>query len=143
MTGSEAAKRFRTLRTIFGRHFKKVRCSQPRSGARSNWCIYQPSWPLYEELLFLADVIKPRNTKSNISVKSVSILKSRDNNRNRQQRNASIECNKSCSQPGSSSSSTHTSCSASSSHSSISQLHSSPTCSTQLRQNDTFDDIDI
>ncbi|KYN18341.1 hypothetical protein ALC57_09337 [Trachymyrmex cornetzi] len=138
MTGSEAAKRFRTLRTIFGRHFKKVRLSQPRSGAGSNWPVYQPSWPLYEELLFLADVIKPRTTKSNISVKSVSILKSRGNNHNRQQRNAAIGFNKSWSQPGSSSSSAHTSSSA---RSSISQLHSSPTCSTQLQQNDTFNDM--
>ncbi|KYN15769.1 PREDICTED: uncharacterized protein LOC108764710 [Trachymyrmex cornetzi] len=70
MTGTDAAKRFRTLQTTFGRYYKKVRESQPRSDAGSNWPIYQPDWPLYEELLFLIDVIKPRLIQSQIHLLS-------------------------------------------------------------------------
>ncbi|KYN17329.1 hypothetical protein ALC57_10384 [Trachymyrmex cornetzi] len=60
LSGLDAQKKFSNLRSTFGRLYKKVVQSQPKSGSAGNHPVYIPSWPLYNELLFLKDAIKPR-----------------------------------------------------------------------------------
>ncbi|TGZ50921.1 Uncharacterized protein DBV15_12025 [Temnothorax longispinosus] len=64
-TGSEAEHRFIQLRQRFGRERKKVVQSQPRSGAGTSQPTYSSKWILYNDLMFLADVIKHRKTTTN------------------------------------------------------------------------------
>jgi len=59
-TDIEAEHRFWQLRQRFGRERKKVIQSQGRSGAGITHLTYTPQWNLYNELIFLADVIKHR-----------------------------------------------------------------------------------
>lgn len=58
--GAEVEHRFFQLRQRFGRERRKVIQSAPRSGAGASQATYTPQWSLYNELMFLADVIKPR-----------------------------------------------------------------------------------
>jgi len=60
ISGSEAEKKFKRLRTVFARHNKMVRDSRPPSGSGADTKIYVPTWPLYKEMTFLTEVIKPR-----------------------------------------------------------------------------------
>ncbi|XP_024877803.1 uncharacterized protein LOC112458412 [Temnothorax curvispinosus] len=64
-TGPEAEHRFFQLRQRFGRERKKVIQSQPRSGAGTSQPTYSSKWILYNDLMFLADVIKHRKTTTN------------------------------------------------------------------------------
>ncbi|XP_077282322.1 uncharacterized protein LOC143908512 [Temnothorax americanus] len=48
---------------------RKVTASQPRSGAGNDEPSYKPTWPLFSDMSFLKDVIKPRKTQSNVSRK--------------------------------------------------------------------------
>lgn len=57
--GAEAEHRFLQLRQRIGKERKKVIQSQCRSGAGANQT-YTPKWDLYNELMFLADIIKHR-----------------------------------------------------------------------------------
>lgn len=58
--GPEAEHRFFQLRQRFGRERRKVIQSQPRSGAGTSQPTYISKWNLYNDLMFLADVIKHR-----------------------------------------------------------------------------------
>ncbi|XP_071580686.1 uncharacterized protein [Temnothorax nylanderi] len=64
-TGAEAEHKFFQLRQRFGRERRKVIQSEPRSGAGASQPTYTPQWNLYNELMFLTDVIKHRKTTSN------------------------------------------------------------------------------
>lgn len=62
--GTEAEHRFWQLRQRFGRERKKVIQFQGRSGAGATHQTYTPQWNLYNELMFLVDVIKHRKQVS-------------------------------------------------------------------------------
>ncbi|XP_077272138.1 uncharacterized protein LOC143902829 [Temnothorax americanus] len=64
LSGEEAKKRFNNLRTTFGKLHKKVCNSESRSGAGGNHQLFKPDWPVYEHMLFLRDVIRPRKTRT-------------------------------------------------------------------------------
>ncbi|KYQ50120.1 hypothetical protein ALC60_10813 [Trachymyrmex zeteki] len=53
-------KEFYRLRQKFGKERRKVLQSQPRSGASGNDVSYKSNWILYNDLMFLADHIQPR-----------------------------------------------------------------------------------
>ena len=57
--GEAASKKFHSLRTVFARHLKSLRENEPRSDAGAT-PEYVVDWPLFEDLLFLKDVVKPR-----------------------------------------------------------------------------------
>lgn len=59
-TGAETEKEFYRLRQKFGREVRKEKESAPRSGAGAGEPTYISDWPLYKNLEFLKDVIKPR-----------------------------------------------------------------------------------
>lgn len=58
--GTDAEKEFYKLRQKFGRELRKEKESTPRSGAGAKQAMYISDWPLYKDLEFLRDVIKPR-----------------------------------------------------------------------------------
>lgn len=59
-TGVEAEKEFYKLRQKFGREVRKEKENIPQSGAGAGESTYVSNWPLYKDLEFLKDVIKPR-----------------------------------------------------------------------------------
>ncbi|XP_077276110.1 uncharacterized protein LOC143904958 [Temnothorax americanus] len=67
LSGPDAEKEFYKLRQKFGREVRKEKKSAPRSGAGAGQPTYISNWPLYKDLEFLKDVIKPRRTTSNFS----------------------------------------------------------------------------
>ncbi|XP_032689889.1 uncharacterized protein LOC116853120 [Odontomachus brunneus] len=69
--GPAAEKRFYVLRQRFGKERRKMVQSMPRSGAGADQFTYKSMWPLYKDLIFLEDIIKPRNTSSNCKSKVV------------------------------------------------------------------------
>ncbi|CAL1681092.1 unnamed protein product [Lasius platythorax] len=70
LSGTDAEKEFYKLRQKFGREVRKEKESAPRSGAAAGQQTYKSEWPLYKNLEFLKDVIKPRRTISNFPKKS-------------------------------------------------------------------------
>lgn len=54
--GPDAQKKFLNLRSTFGRLHNKILQSQPKSGSFGDQFVFKPTWPLYNELLFLKDV---------------------------------------------------------------------------------------
>ncbi|KAL0120336.1 hypothetical protein PUN28_008174 [Cardiocondyla obscurior] len=84
-TGVEVEHRFAQLRQRFVKERKKVIQSQGRSGAGASHQIYTPQWDLYNDLMFLADTIKHRNTSSNykrrLSIPEADVLCSDTNNK--------------------------------------------------------------
>ncbi|XP_011341747.3 uncharacterized protein LOC105281892, partial [Ooceraea biroi] len=64
-TGAETDHRFYQLRQRFGRERRKCIQSQPRSGAGAGQPTYTSQWNLYNDLMFLTDIIKHRKTISN------------------------------------------------------------------------------
>ncbi|XP_032683624.1 uncharacterized protein LOC116849967 [Odontomachus brunneus] len=58
--GPAAEKRFYVLRQRFGTERRKIVQSMPRSGAGADQFTYKSMWPLYKDLIFLEDIIKPR-----------------------------------------------------------------------------------
>ncbi|XP_071562008.1 uncharacterized protein [Temnothorax nylanderi] len=65
LSGPEAEKEFYKLRQKFGREARKEKESVLRSRAGAGQPTYISNWPLYKDLEFLKDVIKPRRTTSN------------------------------------------------------------------------------
>lgn len=60
VSGTDTEKEFYKLRQKFGRELRKEKESAPRSGAGIEQTSYISDWPLYKDLDFLRDVIKPR-----------------------------------------------------------------------------------
>jgi len=58
--GVDAEKHFYRLRQRFGKERRKVRVSMTPSGAGAVQPMYTPLWGSYKDLMFLADVIQPR-----------------------------------------------------------------------------------
>lgn len=73
LTGDAVSTRWKSLRDQYSREMRKVIASQPRSGAGSEELSYKSTWPLFNELSFLKDVIKPRKTQSNVSRKKLKL----------------------------------------------------------------------
>ncbi|XP_024892558.1 uncharacterized protein LOC112467894 [Temnothorax curvispinosus] len=69
LTGDAVSTRWKSLRDQYSREMRKVTASQPRSGAGNDEPSYKPTWPLFSDMSFLKDVIKPRKTQSNVSRK--------------------------------------------------------------------------
>lgn len=60
VSGTDAEKEFYKLCQKFGREVRKEKENAPRSGAGAGQFTYTSDWPLYKDLEFLKDVIKPR-----------------------------------------------------------------------------------
>ncbi|XP_011858164.1 PREDICTED: uncharacterized protein LOC105555731, partial [Vollenhovia emeryi] len=67
----EACKLFYNIRQRFGREKRKVLVSLKGKSGQGAMAPYVPTWPLYEECMFLADHIVARKTSSSYSTNAL------------------------------------------------------------------------